>query len=60
MWRESHVNPSLNEVGGTGYGLTQWTPKSKLLARLALLGLSDNGDNQLKVLDRELTDGANN
>ena len=60
MWRESHVNPSLNEVGGTGYGLTQWTPKSKLLTRLALLGLSDNGDNQLKVLDRELTDGTNN
>ena len=60
MWRESHVNPSLNEVGGTGYGLTQWTPKSKLLNRLALLGLSDSGDNQLKVLERELTDGANN
>ena len=60
MWRESHVNPNLNEVGGTGYGLTQWTPKSKLLTRLALLGLSDNGDNQLKVLDRELADGANN
>ena len=60
MWRESHVNPNLNEVGGTGYGLTQWTPKSKLLTRLALLALADNGDNQLKVLERELSDGANN
>lgn len=60
MWRESHVNPSLHEVGGTGYGLTQWTPKDKLLTRLALLALADNGDNQLKVLERELTDGANN
>ena len=60
MWRESHVNPRLNEVGGTGYGLTQWTPKDKLLTRLALLALADNGDNQLKVLERELTDGANN
>lgn len=60
MWRESHVNPSLGEDGGTGYGLTQWTPKEKLLQRLGVLGLSDNGDNQLKVLERELSDGANN
>lgn len=61
MWRESHVNPSLDEMsGGGGYGLTQWTPKSKLLARLNVLGLSDTGENQLKVLKRELTDGANN
>lgn len=60
MWRESHVNPGLGEEGGTGYGLTQWTPKEKLLQRLAVLGLSDNGDNQLKVLERELSDGANN
>lgn len=60
MWRESHVNPSLHEDGGTGYGLTQWTPKSKLINRLSILNLSDNGDNQLKVLERELTDGANN
>lgn len=60
MWRESHVNPSLNEVGGTGYGLTQWTPRIKLLTRLQILGLPDNGDNQLKVLERELSDGANN
>lgn len=60
MWRESHVNPSLGEDGGTGYGLTQWTPKSKLIARLGVLNLPDNGDNQLKVLERELSDGANN
>lgn len=60
MWRESHVNPTLGEEGGTGYGLTQWTPKEKLLQRLSALGLSDNGDNQLKVLERELSDGANN
>lgn len=25
---ESTVNPQLNEVGGGGYGLVQWTPKS--------------------------------
>ena len=61
MWRESHVNPSLDEMsGGGGYGLTQWTPKSKLLARLTYLNLSDTGDNQLKVLQKELTEGANN
>lgn len=60
MWRESHVNPNLGEESGSGYGLTQWTPKSKLMGRLSALGLSDNGDNQLKVLEKELGEGANN
>lgn len=28
---ESQITPDLNEYGGVGYGLTQWTPKSKLV-----------------------------
>lgn len=60
MWRESHVNPSLEEFsGGGGYGLTQLTPKQKLIYRLGVLNLSDNGDNQVKVLIKELTVGIN-
>lgn len=61
MWRESHVNPNMVEMGGGGgYGIVQWTPHAKLNQKLAVLGLPDNGDNQLIVLQRELTDGANN
>lgn len=28
---ESNINPKSGEVGGGGYGLAQWTPKSKLI-----------------------------
>lgn len=30
MQRESTLNPSLHERGGSGYGLVQWTPGTKL------------------------------
>lgn len=29
--QESTINPQLGERGGSGYGLFQWTPKSKLV-----------------------------
>lgn len=29
LYRESHINPGLHESGGSGFGLVQWTPKSK-------------------------------
>ena len=29
MEHESSINPGRGEVGGSGYGLVQWTPKSK-------------------------------
>lgn len=66
MWKESTVNPgiwenldSTNPSGG--YGLTQWTPSTKLSPRLSLVGDgSDNGDNQTLVVIQELTTGANN
>lgn len=59
MWKESTLNPKLGELQGTGYGLVQWTPYQKLMIRLSLLGLTDNGDNQVTVLLKEL-DNVNN
>lgn len=56
MQAESSLSPIRQEVGGQGYGLTQWTPKSKLENHCRTLGLSPytSGDVQLQVLDKEL------
>lgn len=55
MQAESTINPELNEVGGSGYGLVQWTPQSVLINHASALGYSDyqNGDTQLKVIIAE-------
>lgn len=55
MQAESTLNPILNEVGGSGYGLVQWTPQSVLINHANTLGLSDytNGDTQLQVIIAE-------
>lgn len=53
---ESTINPGLNEVGGGGYGLFQWTPKSDLIDACSQLGLSPytDGTIQCQCLDGEL------
>lgn len=53
---ESTINPGLNEVGGGGYGLYQWTPKSDLIGACDQLGISPytDGSIQCQCLDGEL------
>lgn len=53
---ESTINPGLNEVGGGGYGLYQWTPKSDLIEACSQLGISPytDGSIQCRCLDGEL------
>lgn len=53
---ESTINPGLNEVGGGGYGLFQWTPKSDLIGACKQLGISPytDGSIQCQCLDGEL------
>lgn len=57
MQNESSINPErIEEGGGGGYGLVQWTPQSVLINHCNTLGLSPytSGDVQLKVIDQEL------
>ena len=53
---ESGFNPLRQEVGGQGYGLVQWTPKSVLENHCGILGLSSytDGDNQLICISAEI------
>lgn len=53
---ESTINPGLNEVGGGGYGLFQWTPKTDLIEACSQLGISPytDGSIQCQCLDGEL------
>lgn len=46
----------MNVVGGGGFGLVQWTPKSSLINHASALGISDynNGDNQCQVVIQEI------
>lgn len=57
MQNESTINPARHELGGQGYGLVQWTPQSVLIQHASNMGISDyeNGDNQLAVLNSEIT-----
>lgn len=52
MQAESTINPTRGEIGGSGYGLVQWTPKSKLIEQCNLAGLSppEDGDVQTEVV----------
>lgn len=56
MQAESTINPELQEVGGQGYGLVQWTPVSVLQNHCTTLGLSpyNSGDVQIQVLAAEI------
>lgn len=54
---ESTVNPQLKQVGGSGYGLLQWTPKSKLETRARKIGRYSSYDTmytQLLVIEYEI------
>lgn len=52
MQAESTISPIRGEVGGTGFGLVGWTPKSTLIAQCNLAGLSppEDGDVQIEVV----------
>lgn len=56
MQAESTLSPILEEVGGSGYGLVQWTPKQVLIDHVSTLGLSDytNGNTQIAVIPHEV------
>lgn len=57
MQAESSVNPGrIEDGGGGGYGLVQWTPMTVLIDHAEKLGLSDwdNGDTQLIVIEGEV------
>lgn len=56
MENESTINPLRQEVGGTGFGLVQWTPVSVLQDHCQTLGLSPytDGDVQLQVIIPEI------
>lgn len=56
MRAESSVNPLREEVGGSGFGLVQWTPVSVLQNHCNALGLSPytSGDIQLRVIIAEI------
>lgn len=54
---ESGINPGREEVGGSGYGLIQWTPIDTLITHAQTLGLSPytNGGVQVQVAIAEVT-----
>lgn len=54
---ESGINPGREEVGGSGYGLIQWTPIDTLITHAQVLGLSPytNGGVQVQVAIAEIT-----
>lgn len=54
---ESNLSPvRIEEQGGGGYGLIQWTPRSVLESHCNTIGASPytSGDVQLEVIDKEL------
>lgn len=57
MQSESSINPGrIEEGGGGGYGLVQWTPMTVLIEHAEILGLNDwqNGGTQLLVIEGEV------
>lgn len=57
MQAESSINPGrVEDSGGGGYGLVQWTPMTVLIEHAEKLGLSDwdNGSTQLIVIEGEI------
>ena len=61
MQAESTINPGRQEVGGSGYGIVQWTPVSVLQNHCSTLGLSPytDGDVQIRVLLSEIRNEPN-
>ena len=56
MEAESSLSPVRTEIGGQGYGLIQWTPRSVLESHCRSIGVSPytSGDVQLEIIDKEL------
>ena len=57
MCFESSLNPQLQQRGGSGYGLVQWTPKSNLTSRAKAIKQGSTYDTmftQLSVIDYEV------
>lgn len=55
---ESSVNPSRHEIGGTGYGLLQWTPMQKLVNYCNSIGKKyTTGEAQLAMINHEVDAG---
>ena len=57
MCFESSLNPQLQQRGGAGYGLVQWTPKSNLTSRAKAIKQGSTYDTmftQLSVIDYEV------
>lgn len=55
---ESGINPGREEVGGSGYGIFQWTPKSKLTDWCAERGLDPTqGESQMQRFKFEIDNG---
>lgn len=56
MSAESNINPQVQERGGSGYGLVQWTPKSNLIKRAKKIKQYKSYDmmyTQMQVIDYE-------
>lgn len=58
-YAESTVNPNIGEIGGgTGYGLLQWTPSTKLTSWCRSQGLdASKGESQIKMINHEIDAG---
>lgn len=57
---ESTVNPMINESGGSGYGLVQWTPKENCINRAKAIGRYNSYDTmytQLLIIEYECKNG---
>ena len=56
MSAESNINPQVQERGGSGYGLVQWTPKQNLINRAKKIKQYKSYDmmyTQMQVIDYE-------
>lgn len=57
---ESTCNPQLGEVGGSGYGIVQWTPKDNCIKRAKAIGRGNTYDTlytQLLIIEYEVERG---
>lgn len=61
---ESHMDPAIGEVGGGGFGLAQWTPRSKIAAWGNANGFAGRPDSdpdlQAAMIAATASDGFNN
>jgi hypothetical protein len=59
MQYESSISPGRGEIGGSGFGLVQWTPKTNLTNWTSARGYADNDfDGQLEKIINEKDTGG--